>query len=185
MPRRDGWCPFKAFLHQAEAWAADSSLGFKSRGCADSGTGWKLARKTGQRPAEQSHHPPTLGSRGSSHFSRVDTIQLSPGLSLPLKIQTTLPQIPSPIPSLGPPPPKHCIPVVIPALILASHEFLFSALRSVAGFCARVAPQPQGPDPTGLERAAVHTGDWKCERHMDPQNRFKIKSWMCLLSNRP
>ena len=60
-------------------------LQIKSWGCADSGLGWKPTRKTGQRPAELICCPLTVGSRGSSHFSRVDTTQVSPGSLYPLK----------------------------------------------------------------------------------------------------
>lgn len=60
-------------------------LQIKSWDCADSGIGWKPTRKTGQRPAALICCPPTEGSRGSSHFSRVDTTRVSPGSLYPLK----------------------------------------------------------------------------------------------------
>lgn len=55
-------------------------LQIKSWGCADSGLGWKPTRKTGQRTADNllSTH---CGLKGSSHFSRVDTTQVSTWLS--------------------------------------------------------------------------------------------------------
>ena len=80
MPRRDGCAHSKCcFTRQRPG------LQIKSQNCADSGLGWKPTRKIGQRPAELICCPPTAGSRGSSHFSRVDTTQVSPGSLYPLK----------------------------------------------------------------------------------------------------
>lgn len=78
------------------------------------------------------------------------------------------------------------MPLAPPVHLPASSEFLASALYPLAGsLCSRDRVQPQGTDsPHPLRRQQFALVIWKEEGQRDPQNKLKIKSWMCPLPRR-